>query len=616
MMRFLLPLVVVPSFLAAETVSIRAGYKEEYTRLVVSTSIDLKWTVDDELGAAIIHFEEDVDVENIEDIFGRIPAKRIREITQIDEKSIRVDLGCDCAVRSFQWRPNKFVVDFIGNDEIFDRPKFRESNVKSEISPKISFREENEVPEAIIDSLRQKSLEDLEKALSQSIGAAATQGFLQPAERQIFDAEVATPSDQSVVVGDIGLRSKTAFAQDELENDSSLIQSDFCPGDDEFDFLYNKGEEFTSKLSEFRRQMSLAHELDKNLLRRQHADFLVRHGFGLEAKQKIEEASSMSYDWTRDIALLVDKNTKGSKLAKLSRCEGMAQLVGVLSSRSNTSLTADDAKSVARSYLRLAPALQSRFKGQLARILLRNDHRETARIVFEAPSNYVDLRDSDFTSVKAELGHGAGDQDLSAPEVVDAQDLSHDPNLVAEIMAASLVEGFASDQQILSLAEVMAYEFRSESVGQKLQALLIENEIEFGDLRSAKNRMAEANIKEADSIRLDGKWMRAVVERGEANIFLSTAFERQPAGLPGDVRSKFAKRLSAAGFGDVSDIWNPLQDESADSHIASIPPQPNIAEPDTNKSILQHENPIASGHALLDEVTMLRENIEKIIAAK
>lgn len=628
MIRFLILLIALPSFVFADTISIRAGYKDDYTRLVVSTEVDTKWTVDEGLGSAVIRFEDAIEYTKADEIFDRIPAKRIREISQIDERSIRVDLGCDCTVRSFQWRPSKFVVDFIGDDEIFDRPKFRDHDVAVEEEPTptqqemderpaIAFSEKAEVPDLIVGSLRQKRLEELEQALSQSIGAAASQGFLVPAENADVDVDIGNIANLQGELGDIGLRSKTAFEKNDFERERGLVQSELCPNDEEFDYLYDKEEGFTATLSKVRREMSLAHELDKDKIRQKYAELLLRHGFGLEARQQMKPIAADDLNFLPEVALLVDKDIRSVKLSKLSRCEGTAQLLGVLSSKSNVTLNSEEAKSISRAFLRLAPALQARFKGQLSHMLLLDGHRETARIVFEAPSPYTDLRDADFASVQAELDHGAGKQDLAAPETVDAQDLSHDPKLVAEIMNASLKEGFAPDDSVLSLAEVMAYEFRTEAIGSKLQSLLIENEIAFGDLENAKQRLADSTLDDDDLRSLDNQWMRAVAERGSSNLFLSAAFERQPIDVPKDIRVKFANRVLESGFEDVAEVWNPDSMTPEQSSLQET--QVVAAEKDpvpSSQPILETENPIASGRALLDEVTMLRESIERIVANK
>lgn len=614
MIRLLALLLVIPTWVSAESVSIRAGYKDDYTRLVFSTPEGVDWEVEEDLGFSVVRFSQKIDAVDTSEVFGRIPQKRIKAIKQLDDQTIRVDMRCDCRVRSFQWRPEKFVVDFIGDDEIFDRPQFREGVTDTVAAPepekKLPVTKPIPLPDVAQTFERQKDLKELEAALSRSIGIAATQGFLEPVDGDSIDVESVFEQVAEELNDSIGLRSETSVAQRDVLSELEPNQPKDCPSDQELSFLKHKQEEFLTDLSAMRREFALAHSLDHPKLKRKKAEFLLRNGFGLEAAALDREIGKSILS---DIGELVDLDRGSRKLSGLVRCQGMAQLFGVLASGSSISITNTDAKSIARSFTELSTPLKSRFRGQLAKSLLSDGHRETARIVFEMKSDYDDIRDKALSSVQADLAIGDGSQDIAIPKAVDAQDLSHSPELVAEILRTSLSEGFQPDQSVIQLAEVMAFELRSEQLGETLKSLLIENEIIHGSLETAKDMLKNSVLSKEAHRTLDTHWMRAVVDHGSVDTFLNAAFSRSPFEYPNDLRLKFAERIKASGFSDASASWHPdTAAPLAEIAAETDEPHPQTSRPETAPNILDQESPIASGHALLSEVTELRERIEKI----
>lgn len=103
-------LVLLPSALAAEPVTIRSGEHDTFVRLVLSIPARAEWELGRSGAGYLLGFPgSELSIET-DGVFARIPRTRLRSL--VDQGgNLFLDLACDCHVTAYLWREDRLVVD-------------------------------------------------------------------------------------------------------------------------------------------------------------------------------------------------------------------------------------------------------------------------------------------------------------------------------------------------------------------------------------------------------------------------------------------------------------------------------------------------------------------------
>ena len=109
---FLTPVLLVPVTSLAETVRLRSGEHEDFTRLVLPMPSETDWKIEKRGDEVLVHFSRsDLEVDT-SGVFSRIPRTRVRDVSQDGSGAPLVfRLACDCSFDSFVHSDNWLVMD-------------------------------------------------------------------------------------------------------------------------------------------------------------------------------------------------------------------------------------------------------------------------------------------------------------------------------------------------------------------------------------------------------------------------------------------------------------------------------------------------------------------------
>jgi hypothetical protein len=567
---------------AAQTVQIRSGDHDSFTRLVMTLPSRPQWRIESAARRASLIFAQPGLVFDAGRVFERITRDRLAAISlPAGQARLELELGCDCGLSAFWDGPEILVIDIVDPPEVprigTRRPQSRPPSKSAlglypvEIAPQrpraarfltqqldrvlLPLPEPGgiqpgpnaptrEIPPAAID------LAPMRSVLIREIGQAASQGLLTPDRRALTRpgrAEPATPSPSAPSTSDSQILAieRPARPGQSRELDIRLhsgIEAEMplqigsgpasahipacLPG--EWTDLAAWGRDdapFEAQVGPLLRD--LLGEFD--LVQPERAMQLVRlylyFGLGIEARQALSllEARSAETQALTELAVILEENgaPDGSLLRGQVDCATPAALWALLTYDRLPEHITFDHRLIQRSFAALPDHLRKHLGPALARKLTAAGHRQTADGILRA----IDRRDPapppERALATAELARDNGRPDAAAAGF----DAAIDSNTTAsaEALIAVIRQHLAQGQPIpfdrVQLAGAYAQEHRGTSLG---------------------HRMARAYVA---ALAASGAFAQAFSE-----------FDRLKPELPTEDQAELRNQLAASLTGNASDL--------------------------------------------------------------
>ncbi|MCI5085622.1 MAG: hypothetical protein MRY67_06865 [Rhodovulum sp.] len=595
----------------AETIAIRSGEHPTFSRLVIDFSGDVDWQEDRKDRQHSLTFTApDLTLETRR-VFSKIPRNRLSDLLWQD-KTLTLDLACDCTVRTQRLASGKLVIDVTETPYVAPPVPPEPENTPQDLkSAREMFDRLTETPAAFpLRKAPEPAPGDVSKAaenLAQEIGRAASLGLLAPTPTGLDAIPTSTPTDNGLP----GFELRNALdTHDVNPRDSDMGEATTCRPADAFDIAHWGGEEPAGELIG-RARNKLVGEFDLH-----NADDvtafarrLLYLGFGAEARSTLNALDGDPDPVLHALSFIVDGQTPLDEtlLADQVGCDTAGALWAVLALKSVPE--ASHLNAILREFSALPDHHRVYLGPKLIRAFLESDLPEQAHQIRNAidrsadESEPVHVVDAEIALHGTEADHG---RDLlrdialrdrhEAPEALDL--LLHDPDV-------------AVDPSLAKTAVVYAAESPKTDQANRLLSGAIAAFLADGDYPAAFDAVTGLR-PDAQAQAFTEIWTHLIEQGADASflqILYTPALAETRADWPDALTKDAHSRLSDLGFAEQADEFWPLIGHAAPS------PKEVIA---TNKPTPAEQRPTATFNSdrareILSQSSALSEKVEEIL---
>jgi hypothetical protein len=587
----------------AETVAVRSGDHETFTRLVFGITVGMPWTLGRTEGGYALALEGQ-DSFDISRAFDRIGRDRVSALQPADGR-MDIAVNCDCHAQPLLFRPDMLVVDIVDGpapagspfELSLEAPIPRETVVVAPIESQAISLGSNLMPDPLQDAMSTENrLTEMEAEILESFARAANQGMLDIAAPAIGDgvavvseeatqraaAAAAQPVDgpiprapsnpgarpgqsdlsDTVPVEGVGVAMQTAIDRERTKAAQTEMSASghSCISNDSLDI--------TSWVTEAAFADQIAAGMaglvtEDGALQSAGVVGLAKtylsFGFGREALLVLglDSTRSVERDILTAIAGVIDE-VPGSTglLSDQIGCAGTVALWSALASQSIAEHSEVERIAMLTSHRALPQALRGYLGGRLARLFLEAGEAETAAEILAVPSEDAPDPQSALTSVHVtealEGSDAALDQLLVTPETGSRMT----PEAVVELLRLTVAQGETVDDALIALADAMRFENRDMPVADDLAEAVVKAMIandQFGKaltLLSDKDGQLLSDLQEV----LLTETVLGMTTRSGDGEFIDLVFGNFPEDLSPEAENAVAARLMALGFAREADF--------------------------------------------------------------
>ena len=509
-------MLLLPVCAAAQTVVVRSGAHDGFTRLVLDMPARIDWRLVPREGGASVSFAGPPLSLDLDRVFERISRDRLRAVSVVDGR-LELEFACACEMRSFWHGARMLVLDIVPKPqpepENVARPQARPLALHGGIVPRspaltplasrldamlASGGDPAEEPaDDPTDPPGTPDLFAIRTALLEQLGRAASQGLLTLAPRKQVVTAAPEPAGQtrempeadarSEPAPDVGLPPHSApvnmRAQSSIDRELVALRSQpgtssgqvHCLPADWIDLSVWGGDgPFHEELGDLNRRLVGEFDRPDKGVALQLARLYLHHGFGAEARQvlALSDISGAQGDVLREMARIVDQDSiePASVLAPGIACEGPAVLWAVLAMTTLPPELVFDHKAVLRAFASLPQWLRRSLGPGLARRLLQARHGGTSDAIVRMVERGGRVDTPDVALVRAELATAEQDQATARSELDHA--VASNSAAAAEALVQLIEQLLAKDAPIpfdtAELAGAYAYEYRSTPLGHRM----------------------------------------------------------------------------------------------------------------------------------------------------
>lgn len=499
----------------AQTVVVRGGEHEGFTRLVFNLPERLDYELTRSAGAARLKLARRGLTLDTRSVFERVPKTRLTEVSMPEGgDTVTLSLACACEVETFWFARAALVVDIRtpaeGSEEPEEAPGDREeppevpAQTVAVLDPMPQGR-----PSAAADLVSRGLARDLaaetgpraspdpktaamldlsRERLVREIGRAATQGLLSPRQalpekRTPEPAATAPPPGPEAPSGpspgaNIHLRAETSIDRDMRDVMMSGLggaQSEVCLEPALTDVASWASEApFATQIGSFRSRLMGEFDKPNASAVTALARFYVHFGFGAEARQTLDQMGGATEAGAvlRTMAAILEQGhaDAGSVLSGQMECAPMTALWSALSYRTLPANVPLDADAILRGFSALPPHLRAHLGPTLARRFLdagldqqsarvrRILNRNVATVTAEAALLEADVALAEGQTESAEATFDAIVDDNSAPSA----------EALLRLIDARLRRGTEISYDLAQLSGAYATEYRGTPLGAEL----------------------------------------------------------------------------------------------------------------------------------------------------
>ncbi|WP_297772863.1 hypothetical protein [uncultured Roseovarius sp.] len=453
---FVAVLMLPASFACAQSIRVRSGEHEGFSRLVLDMPARLEWSSERREGGVSVVLKTDRPEFDIRGVHDRLTEGRLKEIIAPEgQKRLDLTFACDCDVNFFWHDKSMLVIDIEDNPVGATRPSERELVTDEENTVPLEFsdalrpisRAVEMTTKAIISGAQEGlartdsgsgSLPDMEKNLMAEMDHAARLGLLEPSI--VKQAERRTRSVPALNTNAAGPKIQGTSSHHPLQNMrvapagglEHLVRSR-NPGDSRHRILseclsehlvdvpaWGADAPFHVQVGALNRGLTREFDMADPEAILALARLYVFFGFGAEAAQVVALAEPFTIELqiVGEMAALVDsfESTREHLLRNDLGCDGPSVVWAAIA---HPTIPADqplDHPAILRSFGALPGHLRRHLGPELARKFLEAGHRDTAHSILrtiryaepsEAPAKELATAELAFANGKDKLGEAA-----------------------------------------------------------------------------------------------------------------------------------------------------------------------------------------------------------------
>lgn len=588
----LLWLVLSSGPLAAQTVAVRSGDHDTFSRLVIPIKPGTTWEVFAEgrvVRLVLPELGQRIDTANV---LSRLPSGRIIAIAG-GQGSVQLSLGCECLPETFLWRPDRLVLDILDpdgkfdGDEVFDpQPQASQSvQMRARVAFPLFWRSDG--PTAQIDALPDPfrpeppipalpadvDMSNFQASILESLGRAMTEGTIEvprpaTAEPGRIDPLSAVETQDEVADVDGGSAPSTSpglrirSARDPLPSGegAGIAAKSGCIPDGAVDVdTWAGGKDFSDRITQLRRNLVTELDAYQEAVVLDLARSYLHFGFGLEALEALGHLGGMTAEreLLAAMAQVIDRpNDTPTLLADQIHCEGEIVLWAALAKGQLSEASDPGRNAVVLAFQGLPPPLRQHLGPRVASLFLEFGAADTADLVLRSSGARLDNGDIDSEIAELEVTVQIGD-----PEVA-INNLSHlaerDPRMtsvgLSTLMELVLAKGGQVEPAILELSEALRFELGPTEEAAELAGTEVLARLKADNFDAAFALAEDESIPFSAERRKEIKSEAAIAvsRRGDDAAFLSYAFKPIPEDLSFEAESAISARLITLGFPEAA----------------------------------------------------------------
>ena len=607
---------------SAQTIPVRSGEHDSFTRLVLQIPKGVDWSVASRARSANVKLELPGAKFDIGQVFDRIPRSRLLGVTQSGaESTLTLDLGCDCDVVGFTQSGTLLVVD------ISDPPKpwsanpdrlvptnpkpyrfnLAVRNRPGEMKTQLNIHTEKPkppTPEPVVPldpvspsvAARQRlavGVNASEQRLLEQIVRATDQGLVTPIAT-VKTGPSHAPSTELPHPDGTGLSAITVVDRDMRLASDGPIETE-CIADGLValgDWGGSTG--FSKQIGKQRSQLFEEFDHLNSHSVETLAKLYLHFGFGAEARRTLLLDSSNGFEQgvLNALAAIVDTKepAKNNPFSGQQHCKSDVSLWAILAEPNLVRNADSDA--VVRAFSRLPVHLRAHFGPHLSQIFSNADDLKTATSILRAidRSGNRPGPGQELASARIELGHGEPESAARKMRDVVATNSEFSPQALVELVEMQWHSRAPVPPDLPELTAAYSAELRRSELGPRLRrahaislALAGNFDASFAVLGTSTNDVSSSAL-----IPL----LTLLTENADDVMFLKHGLWQtnlHKSGLPIDLGDKIARRFLDLGFPEpVFDL------------LASSGPDPA----NTNRRLLRAEaaNAVNTPHRALVEL--------------
>ncbi len=498
----------------AETIFVRSGEHQTFTRLVMKLPRRAEWSVSVNDGSADLVIGLPEVAYDTRQVFSRIPRTRLTGLSQTGKgQPLVMELGCDCEIESFTQSGTYLVVDIKDGTAKSEQQDIRRlpltktayrfghlnSRVRNAAAPAfklpvVNFPVSIDGPATLVVRPTQTtgsperppltSLNLSEDRLLRQINRAANQGLLTPVIKRETDDTDYSVVGQAIRVPNeppdtpaINIRASTAVDRDmpgiaaEL---TQLAQTKVC-SDPSHIALADWGDdrEFAQQISD--RRGELYGEFDR--LNEDAIETLARtylyFGFGAEAQDVLSLSSKSGKDrkLLQALASLMDGDDLviDNPFAGQHDCKSDVALFAVLAEPEQASQANSDL--VMQAFVRLPAHLRSHLGPRMGRIFNDAGETELAASILRAIDRTETTAGPELTLAAAEIDNAGGNPEAAVAKMSDVAESQSEsaPQALVALVETHWTNRLAIQPDLPELAGSYAMEYRKSDLGADLR---------------------------------------------------------------------------------------------------------------------------------------------------
>ncbi|SFT95434.1 hypothetical protein [Sedimentitalea nanhaiensis] len=591
-------LAVQATMATSQSISVRSGEHDTFTRLVMRVPSSVKWSIEQIGREASVRLSMPDAKFNTRQVFQRIRRTRLADLSQPENEGgvLNLELACDCSVVGFNHSSTMLVVDIKDETKANAEPKARSFQLGEYIyqfgtSPSFQGFQGLKLPVTIgkpnlVDPSAKTDMQVArpekrrtikpgvnisEQRLLEQIGRAADQGLLAPLqpvppvpERKKSETDPTplqtqpVPDRPSVNIAAVTVidrdMSRVSDALTRMEQNRECLPSGLFALQD-----WGGDEEFSIRIGKLRTDLYKEFDRLDPVTAANLAKTYLHYGFGAEAREavllapdKIENAEVMLA-----LADVLDNHKRLTNLpfSGQQNCDNDAAMWAVLS-RPDLAWDANT-EAVAQTFARLPLHLRTHLGPRLSRIFAAVDELELAATLLRKINLAEDEPGPDQEFATAAIQKSRGEAEIAAEKMTEVleTDSEFSPQALVELVDTHWRKRMPIPADLPLLAAAYAAEYRKTDLGPDLRR---SHSIALG-LSNAFDPAFEAY---ADLTRRDGPTsarqalpplLYLLVENADDVTFLKhgLSLASDPAtDIPTDLEDKMARRMLDLGFAE------------------------------------------------------------------
>ena len=590
----------LPGVAVAQTVQIRSGEHDTFSRLTMALPKRVEWQVTEVDGGVDLILKSPQLTLDTSAIFTRIPQDRLTAATWSGpNRALQLRFTCACEADVFWHGASLLVLD------IRDAPDTTEADPAPEMAkpaepattPLIDLGTPSRVasldlvldePMPMADPPEPEQTDasaltpEVRDRLLHQVGRAASQGLLtprldhaQPRERIHTSGEhtretqpeapVENMTTAGAVTDHINLKAESSIDRDFLSSlaaQQQTLTATGCLADDRINVAsWGNDAPFGTQVAALRLQLTGEFDAPDPAIAKQLTRLYLYFGFGAEARVLLDLMSEEDPDKPilRQLATIAEKRHAGPgpNLLTALDCPSAESLWSALSYQDLPTDRPIDSDAILRAFSGLPEHLRAYYGPTLVQRFLRADRKTVATKLLRIINRNEDTKTPQSELAAADLHSAKGEDEDADAALATVVESNSEPTVDALIQMID--QRFTSEREIsyelAQLAGAYAYEHQDAAIGPTLDAAYVRALMASGatDQAFAEFQRVMSGVPEEEVSKLQSDLMHRLVQDEEDFTFLRHALPLDPeraSSLHTDTANAVADRLLQLGFAD------------------------------------------------------------------